>query len=101
MPSLADYVLRHTNTVSEIGNKTDGRVPNITGQFASSNAIYVNATNAFNVITGTSQWVGSIQYTGQNLWLDFNASRSASVYTGGINYVRPKSMTLRYMIKYI
>lgn len=98
---MADYTLRHTNSVSEIGNKTDGRLPNITGQFSSLNAAYSNATGAFNVINGSTEWTGSTKYTGQNLWLDFNANRIASVYAGGINYVRPKSMTLRHVIKYI
>ena len=101
LPALVDYVLRHTNSISEIGNRTNGKLPNITGQFSSPNAIYGNATKAFNAINESSEWVGSIRHTGQTLWLDFNAARSSSIYVDDINYVRPKSMTIRHFIKYI
>ena len=82
------------------GNTGAGRLPNISGQFSSSNAIYVNATGAYSVIAGTSQWVGSISFTGQNLWLDFSANRYNSIY-GNSQYVIPRAKKYPFIIKYI
>ena len=109
MPGLSDRVLRHTDVASEVGTKTDGCIPNITGQIenftvdsyntqwqAASGALRAtlrNGTSVFPRIQGNN---GSAKRD----TIYFDASWSSSIYKTDVNYVRPKSTLVRYVIKY-
>lgn len=99
LPTSADLVFRGTNISTEIGGITNGRLPNIRGIMngglsnsqTPSGAFYVNFSDA---------WGAGTKGATEN-YLGFDASRVASVYADDFNAVRPKSILVYFLIKYI
>ena len=99
LPDLQHRVLEGTNTPSEVAQKVEAGLPDITGGFGYvvwtrevRGAHFVGATNPQsvnrNVTNEGSEYVG---------WVDFQASKSASIYGGST--VQPASVRLMPIIK--
>lgn len=92
--------MRHTNTASEVGGKTNGTLPNITGTVnAPVYGSLTTPTGAFYNLG--SNWTTLRGDAASHPPTAFKASRSSSVYADDVTYVRPKSMLVRYLVKYI
>ena len=91
--------LRATGTDNPLGTvQTDG-LPNITGNTGNTAIRYDWTLNgSFYVDTGTLTYSGfdSGEY---GALLKFDASRSSSVYQNGVNEVRPKSLSVNWLIR--
>ena len=79
----------------------NGGLPNITGtagtDYASGNSSL--NTGAFKYVNRTSDWAGSISGKYGVFYVDFNASRSSSIY-GASSYVLPRNLKVLYCVKF-
>lgn len=89
-----NFFIQLTTTQQEVGNFTEAGLPNITGSFAENTAAYAGSmygTGAFKATSlGTSGAVPNAINNSQGK-IDFNASRSSSIY-GNSSTVQPKSV---------
>lgn len=99
LPNLHHKFLEGTNTQSEVGQSVSAGLPNITGGFG--NVVWTREVRgAHTVGSGNPQSVnrnvtdGGSERVG---WVDFDASRSASVYGGST--VQPSSVRSLFCIK--
>lgn len=102
LPALSDYVLRGTNTLSDVSNKTNGAIPNVTGTV---DAIAIlNGAVATGGFTFSNKHNGDITTNSSSTYLRYkinlDASTLSAVYSNSVTYVRPKSMLTAYIIKY-
>lgn len=101
VPSLnsTGRFLRAAGTNNALGTVQTDALPNITGNTGNTAIGYDWALNgSFYVDTGTSTYSG---FDGgeYGALLKFDASRSSSVYQNGISEVRPKSLTVNWLIR--
>ena len=97
LPDLTNRFIEGSTTAGTV--KTAG-LPNITGNFRPYGEGSVTVNGAFYVISGTEPGWGTtsgIDYN--NALIDFDASRSSSIY-GNSTTVQPPSVSMLYMIKY-
>lgn len=99
LPDLQHRVLEGTNTTSEVAQKVEAGLPDITGGFGyvvwsrgARGAYAVGTTNPQPVNRNVTNEGG--EYVG---WVDFLASKSASVYGGST--VQPSSLRLMAIIR--
>lgn len=102
LPNLIDGRVPFGMAGDYVGQSTEGVLPNITGQFATSgtNQSGSGAIWYTQVSTGAQGWSGTGASNGQ--W-DFNANRSNSMYGSGWfegRKVVPASVGMSYCIKY-
>lgn len=95
-------VFRGTTAGGELGGVTNGRLPNITASvglfgvqgFTNIQGAFYNNGNTGVDVLGHSARISSVV-------LGFSAARVASVYADDFNGVRPKSILVYFLIKYI
>lgn len=102
LPNLIDGRVPFGMPSNYVGQSTEGVLPNITGQFATSgtNQSGSGAIWYTQASTGAQGWSGTGASNGR--W-DFNANRSNSMYGGGWfegRKVVPASVGMTYCIKY-
>lgn len=101
VPSLKCWIKGANGTVSEVGSYLEAGLPNITGTFnpwgegASTNT----ATGVFASVESSQYgWGASTGRDSDNGLIDFNASRSNSIY-GNSNTVQPESIVGLWLVK--
>ena len=101
VPNLNDN--RFIEGSTTIGTNKNAGLPNITGTFASFgyyySTVFQNPSGAFDVGGKISRDDEGTNDSNTAVQFKFDASKSNSIY-GGSTTVQPKSLTLKYMIKY-
>lgn len=106
IPNLVDYVIRGTTeNGSDIGTYTDGRLPNITGTAkwnlmgVSGDGSYTGALDKKGNLGSRHTYVAGTPVSGSD-GFEIDASKSSTICTNGATDVRPKSISMCYIIKY-
>lgn len=87
-------------SAQNLGYRSNGLLPNITGQTGEGIRNYTNSESG--ALYGTNH-VNNAPYDGNFSAYDilnFDASRSSSVYQDGVNHVIPACTVIYYMIHY-
>ena len=89
------------DSTATIGGISNGGLPNITGTAGTDFASGNNSLNtgAFKFVRRTSDWAGSVAGNYEVFYVDFNASRSSSIY-GASSYVLPRNLKVLYCVKF-
>ena len=96
LPNLIDKFIQGSNTAGTI--KAAG-LPNITGAFRPLIWTTPGNTGAFGITSTLNDRTASAGSAFGTHTVDFNASRSSSIY-GNSTTVQPPALTLKYIIKY-
>ena len=97
LPNLTDRFIQGNSTVGTVKN---AGLPNITGQFNPYGEGSMTVNGCFITVSSTQYgWGTTTGRDSDNALIDFNASRSSSIY-GSSSTVQPPALTMRYIIRY-
>ena len=97
LPNLDGRVLQGTTNTGNVGNYLEASLPNITGRFYASNAVYVRGAFFKNTGNDNQRILNSNQSDVSNTTFDFDLSHDKSIYSG--NTLQPSALQVLACIR--